>query len=263
MYAEVLIQYGAKVLDKTFTYKIPNNMIVNVGNKVKVPFVNNYIYGIVLKIKDSTEVEDVKEIIEVINPELMLNEELIDLGKYLSEITFCTLIKAYQTILPTSLKVKKIDSNYEKFNEYIELNATEDKIQEYISMHKKAKVQIEILNRLRNEKKIIKKEISSQYKILLEKNIIKITKERKYRLNNVNSKQKKYSLTEEQQNVVNSIKFNENNSYLLYGVTGSGKTIVYIDLIQKVIKNNKTAIILVPEISLTAQMVNRLYDTFG
>ena len=64
-------------------------------------------------------------------------------------------------------------------------------------------------------------------------------------------------------NVVNSIELNKTNTYLLYGVTGSGKTIVYIDLIKKVISSGKCAIMLVPEISLTTQMVNRLYNSFG
>jgi len=67
----------------------------------------------------------------------------------------------------------------------------------------------------------------------------------------------------EQQKVVDEVVLNEEKTYLLHGVTGSGKTIVYIDLIKRVLKDNKTAIMLVPEISLTTQMVNRLYSSFG
>lgn len=263
MYADVLIQYGVKILDRTFTYKIPANIIINIGNKVKVPFANKDIYGIVLNIKDYTELEDIKEIKEVINPDLTLNEELIKLGTYLSETTFCTLIKAYQTMLPSSLKVKKIDNNYEKYDEFITLNISIEETNNYIENNKRAKSQIEILNRLINEKKINKKELSISYKTLLNKNIVKIEKVRKYRLNENNEIHKKYSLTEEQQKVVNEIVLNETNTYLLYGVTGSGKTIVYIDLINKVISQGKNAIMLVPEISLTTQMVNRLYNSFG
>ena len=108
MYAEVLIQYGAKVLDKTFTYHIPSNMNVVVGNKVKVEFAKKQIYGIVINIKNNTDLENVNEIIEVINPKIHLTNELIELGKYLSKECFCTLIKSYQTMFPTSLKVKNI-----------------------------------------------------------------------------------------------------------------------------------------------------------
>ena len=263
MYADVLIQYGVKVLDKTFTYKIPTNMNVLIGHKVKVKFANREIFGIVMNIKDTSDIEEVNEIIEVINPEIRLNEELISLGRYLSDITFCTLIKAYQTMLPSSLKVKNIDSKYDKYDEYLVLNKSINEIDEYIENNKRCKSQIEILNNIKSDNKINKKDVSNSYKVLLEKELIKIEKIRKYRLNVENSNNVTYSLTEDQVKVVDSVKLNETNTYLLYGVTGSGKTIVYIDLIKKVIKNNKTAIMLVPEISLTTQMVNRLYNSFG
>jgi len=263
MYADVLIQYGVKILDKTFTYKIPSNLKVLVGNKVKVNFANKIIYGIVMNIKNESDITEVNEIIEVVNPSIRLNKELIELGKYLSEITFCSLIKAYQTMLPSSLKVKNIDTNYEKYDEYIILNKDIEEINKYIIENKRSKSQIEILNNLIKSTRINKKGISVSYKKLLEKDLIRIEKIRKYRLNVDNDNKKLYDLTNEQKNIVNNVVFNENNVYLLHGVTGSGKTIVYIDLIKKVIEKNKTAIMLVPEISLTTQMVNRLYDSFG
>ena len=66
MYAEVLIQYGVKSLDRTFTYKVPQGMTVNIGNKVKIPFANKEIYGIVLSIKESNNIADVKDIILIL-----------------------------------------------------------------------------------------------------------------------------------------------------------------------------------------------------
>ena len=263
MYADILIQYGVKILDKTFTYKIPSNINLVVGHKVKVKFANKEIFGIVMNIKDSSELDEVNEIIEIVNPDIRLNCELISLGKYLSEITFCTLIKAYQTMLPSSLKVKNIDSKYDKYDEYLELNKSVDEINNYIENNKRCKSQIEILNLIKEKGKINKKDVSTSYKVLLEKEILKITKERKFRLNVENNSNITYSLTNEQNNIVNSIELNKTNTYLLYGVTGSGKTIVYIDLIKRVISSGKCAIMLVPEISLTTQMVNRLYNSFG
>lgn len=263
MYADVLIQYGVKILDKTFTYKIPSNLIVKKGHKVKILFNNVEIFGIVTNIKNTTDYENPNEILSIINPEIILNEELLSLGKYLSNITLCTLIKSYQTMLPTSLKVKKIDTNYNKYDEYLELNQDIEIIKEYIKTNKKCKSQINILERLINNEKLIKQNVSTSYKKLLELNLIKINKVRKYRIKTNEIKRHEYNLTQEQQNIINNIDLSKNNTYLLYGVTGSGKTIVYIDLIKKIIKNNKTAIMLVPEISLTAQMVNRLYNSFG
>lgn len=262
MYADVLIQYSTKELDKTFTYKIPTNLTVFIGNKVKVQFNNKKIYGIVLNIKASTEYDEVLEILEVINPEIILNQELIELGKYLKDITLCSLMKAYQTMLPTGLKVKET-SSLDKYIEFIELNKDREVIVEYIRNHKKSYKQIEILEYLLENKKINKKDTNLVYKKLLEKDLIKIVKKRIYRLESYNYNKVNYELTEEQQSVVDKVELNKKNTYLLYGVTGSGKTIVYIDLIKKVLGLNKTAIMLVPEISLTAQMVERLYKTFG
>ena len=263
MYADVLIQYGAKVLDKTFTYKIPSNLNVKKGHKVKISFANKEIFGIVTNIKDKSDFENINEIISIVNPEITLNEELLELGKYLSNTTLCTLIKSYQTMLPSSLKVKKIDTNYNKYDEYLELNQDKEIIEKYIENNKKCKSQIDILQRLLSGEELIKQNVSASYKKLLELNLIKINKVRKYRINKIEIESKKYNLTQEQQKVVDNIEMSQNDTYLLHGVTGSGKTIVYIDLIKKVISNKKTAIMLVPEISLTAQMVNRLYNSFG
>ena len=263
MYALVLIQYGVKVLDKTFTYKIPEGMIVSVGNKVKVSFANKIIYGIVTSVVDSTDLEKVNEIISVVNPDIKLNDELLELGYFIKENTLCTLIKAYQTMLPTSLKVKNIDSDYNKYDEFIELNRNKEEILEYIENNKRNKGQINILNRLLNKEILKKNEVGTCYKKLLELDLIKIEKVRKYRINKDNFKKCVYTLTEEQSSVVSEVELNKNNIYLLYGITGSGKTICYIDLINKVIEFNKTALMLVPEISLTTQMVNRLYNSFG
>lgn len=263
MYAEVLIQYGAKVLDKTFTYHIPSNINVVVGNKVKVEFAKKQIYGIVINIKNNTDLENVNEIIDVINPKIHLTNELIELGKYLSKECFCTLIKSYQTMFPTSLKVKNINSNYNKYDEYLELNTSKEKVLEYIDKNKRSKAKIEILKRLLNGETINKSDIKSAYKGLIDEEIIKIRKVRKFRINtNINTK-KEYVLTPEQNNIIDNVDLLSNKVHLLYGVTGSGKTVIYIDLIKKVLKMNKGAIMLVPEISLTTQMVNRLYNSFG
>ena len=267
MYAEVLVQYGVKALDRQFTYKIPINLTndLQVGMKVLVPFGNMTINGFVIKIKNETDQENLKEIIEITNKDFRLNNELLDLGKYIKETTLCSLIQAYQTMLPSSMKVKTIKSNYQKYNEYIEL-INKDEVINYINSKSIVTKQIELLNRLLTGEVILKNEYSKTIiDKLLELNLIKIRKEIKYRINKDKENIKKIILAKEQEDAVKKIEksFGNNDTFLIHGVTGSGKTEVYMTLIEKVIKNGKCAIMLVPEISLTHQIVDRFYKRFG
>ena len=266
MYANVLVEYTNKVVDKEFTYIIPDDLKdkVKVGSRVKVEFASKIINGIVVKIVNVYKGEyELKSIKEVVLEEFCLNKELLSLGKYLSSKTLCTKIKAYQTMLPTSLKVKNQTSNYEKFDTYIVLNKDIRVIDEYILNNKRSKVQNEILEQLKVNK-ILKNELSSSaIKKLLELDLVKEEKVHKYRININKTIDNNIKLNEDQINAINKVNLNDNITYLLHGITGSGKTEVYMNLISKVIDNNKTAIMLVPEISLTTQMINRFYDRFG
>ena len=267
MYAEVLIEYSAKAIDKTFTYKIPDNLKndIKIGIKVLVPFGNKIINGFVTNIKDTYEdTFALKEIDSLVDKYLVLNQELMSLGEYLQSKTLCTKISAYQTMLPSSLKVKTQKTDYSKYLTYIELNQNEIDINEYIVNNPRRKKQIEILNTLLKTPKVLKNTYDSYVtKQLLNLNLIKETKEQIYRLTNQEITDKKAVLSPDQKKALNSITLNEENTYLLHGVTGSGKTEVYMQLIEKVVKQNKTAIMLVPEISLTTQIINNFYNRFG
>ena len=106
MYAEVLVQYGSKSLDKTFTYLVPDELKdkLKKGMKVAIPFGRQEINGFVLSIKETCDLEDLKSIKYIINEDFVLNEELMSLGLFIKDKTLCSLITAYQTMLPTSLK---------------------------------------------------------------------------------------------------------------------------------------------------------------
>ena len=267
MYAEVLIEYNSKMVDNYFTYIIPLSLKnrIKVGMKVKVPFNNKIIHGFVVNILDNFKGNyELKEIDSIEDEYLVLNKEMMELGKYLQEKTLCTKIAAYQTMLPSSLKVKdKKQKDYAKYDVYLELIDDNEKIEEYKELHKKAKKQIEILELLKIERQLKSSIPNSISKILIDNGIIKITKEQVYRINENNIINKKVNYSKEQENAINSVDLNNNDIYLIHGVTGSGKTEVYISLIKKVINNNKTAILLVPEISLTTQIINKFYETFG
>ena len=267
MFAEVLIEYSAKSIDKTFTYKVPNILegIIKVGMKVIVPFGPKTINGFVTKLKNTFEdTYELKEIVDIVDKYLVLDEELMRLGEYLQTKTLCTKIAAYQTMLPSSLKVKDKTTDYSKYLTYIELNKNIEEINEYIKEYPNRKKQIEVLNELKIKNKILKNTCTSNIvNSLLEHELIKITKEQIYRLNNNEIKENTINLNKMQLDAVNKVELDKERTYLLHGVTGSGKTEVYIELIKKVVNSGKTAIMLVPEISLTTQIVNRFYDRFG
>lgn len=268
MYANVLVQYGVKSLDHTFTYHIPEELrgIVEVGRKVYVPFGKQKINGFVVSISDEEISTPVKDILDVVTKELKLNDELLELGKYIKKITLCSLISAYQTMLPTSLKVSNSKENYSLKKYYVVINKSLNEIEEYIKNNKRGKKQNEILEELINRKRIIRSEISgSSLNKLIELGFVRIEEEEVYRINPDNNVKKELKLLPEQQDAYDTISksFNEYKTFLLHGVTGSGKTEVYMHLVSEVVKTGKCAIVLVPEISLTAQIVKRFYERFG
>ena len=266
MYANVIIEYGVKSLNKTFIYKVPDELKdkIKVGMKVYVPFGKSEVFGFVMELQNNNDTGfEAKEIIRIDNEELVLNKELIDVGSYLSSITLCTLITAYQTMLPSSLKIKKQEHNYDKYDEYLILT---DKLKamEYICKYPRRIAQIKAINNILEIGKLNKKEVSNEVvKILEENKIISIEKVSKYRINKDSSEVVKKHLTEDQERVYKRVDFNKHDTYLLYGVTGSGKTEVYIKWIEKCIDEGKTTIMLVPEIGLTTQIAKRFYEAFG
>lgn len=270
MYAEVLIEYKVKSLDRSFTYIVPDNLkdIIKVGMKVTVPFGqgDSVINGFVTKIKIESDLGNLKTIKEIVNVELVLNEELMKLGYYLRDTTLCTLISAYQTMLPSSLKIKNQTSNYQKYKTFLISKVPEELLKTLI-VDLKGKNQIKLLEDLIKEKKILKSDYSSStVKTLIDKGIIQEEKEEFYRINKDYKKEiSSFQLTTEQQNCFDKIKNNLDTykTYLIHGVTGSGKTEIYMRLIEEVVKKGKSAIMLVPEITLSMQIVDNFYKRFG
>lgn len=270
MYALVLVEIGVKNVDKYFTYHIPDNLEdkINIGIRVKVPFNTREISGFVIKIINKIEDNnyEVKDILEVIDNEEVLNLELLKLGEYISSKTLCSMITAYQTMLPKALKANHKVAMKPKNEVIAVLNKDVSEIYEYISFCSYKK-QVEILKSIieNGSVKVVSSNVSSVTS-LANKGLIKTISREVYRYND-NTIENKHTvfLNEEQSKVVKEVidNLNTNNTYLLKGVTGSGKTEVYMHIIKEVIDRGMQAIMLVPEISLTPQIVSRFRQRFN
>ncbi len=261
MYVDVLIETRVKSNNMVFTYKVPASLSSNIiGKRVLVPFSNRTVEGFVLNYGVKKDDYDVKEVIKVIDEEPILNDELLDLGKFMSEKYLCPLIYAYQAMLPKALKANHKVNGKIKYQTYVSLN---DNVN-YDDI--KIKSQLEIIKLLKEEKEVLKSMIKSKssLKKLVDHGIVTEFKKEVYRDVFYDDEKKAVTLNKDQQMAVEKIinNFNKEKTMLLYGVTGSGKTEVYIDVVKNALKLGKSAIILVPEISLTPQITSRFKSVF-
>ena len=258
----VLVELSNKNIDKVFDYLVPSEFIqkIKLGIRVEVPFGKQILEGFVVEIKGERD-RELKEILGVKDEEVILNDELLSLGKRMSEDTLATLISCYQVMLPKALKAKQGRNINKKYDSFYSLS------NEDVSCLKLNQSQEKILEKVRENGRVLKKDLSlisdSSLKTLVKKGILIEEKCEHYRLNYSGDIVEKKVLTADQDMVVNSVSLDNHDVYLLHGVTGSGKTEVYMELIEKVLDVGKTSIVLVPEISLTPQMVNRFQSRFG
>ncbi|MGG0174502.1 primosomal protein N' [Gottfriedia acidiceleris] len=333
-YASVLVDVSVRQTDRPFDYKVPTRWqdAIQPGMRVIVPFGPRKVQGFVLSIKETTNLEKVKEIEEVLDVMPVLTEELLLLGSYLSQKTLCFFISAYQAMLPTAIKavykkhvqvtseealeqlvpelanlfsiVKRrewteIESLVSKISlvqraikeglleiEYEVKNKANKKTERVVSLLKvldeelpiiKSPQQKDIIEYLRMNGKTSVKELKeclgitdSPIKTLEKNEVISINTVEVYRdpyEGKEIERSKPLPLIEEQQiafeQIVSSFHERKNKIHLLHGVTGSGKTEVYLQTIQEVLSVGKEAIVLVPEISLTPQIVGRFKSRFG
>ena len=259
----VLVELSNKNIDRVFDYSVPDCFLdkIKLGIRVKVPFGKMELEGFVVEIKGSSDVE-VKDILDVIDDEAILNSELLELGKKMQEDTLSTLISCYQIMLPKALKAKNGQVINKKFDTYYYLN------KDIVCYGKLSTSQEKIINLCMEKEFVLRKELVdislSSLKTLIKKNILLEKKLEHYRLSYNEKIEPKKELTNDQRSVVDEVLANTGYfPYLLFGVTGSGKTEVYMELIEDALNKGKTSIVLVPEISLTPQMVLRFQKRFG
>lgn len=268
MYVSVLTQIGAKAVDQTFFYHVPklleNN--IKIGVRVRIPFGNMILDGFALGISDNSSYDNskIKDIINVIDKEPVLNKEMLLLGKYMSDNLLASLSSCYQVMLPKALKAE-VKSNIKiKYDRYLHRIKSIEEIDRYID-NCKYESQVNLLCKLKEGDILITK-MSSSINTIIKYGFATIIYEecKRYKYDGI-SNYKRVNLTGKQRLVSDTIisSFGKSDTFLLYGVTGSGKTEVYMDVIEKAINNGKSAIMLVPEIGLTPQIVGKFISRFG
>ena len=265
---EVLIEYANRSLNRPFSYLYKGTEKLEKGIRVLLSFNHREIVGYVINVsitnKTEKQIEEesgyqVSEVIDVIDASPILNEELLSLLDEVSNYYLAPKISVLQVMLPPSLSPKRSSLKAPKiaYDQYLEVI---DENEEGLTNK-----QIELLRFIKQEGRILKRDIKSKSIIdkLIEAERIQIVKEEKRRL-----KIPDYiyheppELTIDQKAVIDEFNSSSDSVYLLEGVTGSGKTEVYLSLSEQILKQGKSVLMLVPEISLTPMMVEYFLHRF-
>lgn len=275
VYAGVIVDISLKKLDRVFDYKIPEQLQEKVypGVLVWVPFGmgNRRIKGYVVSLSDTCDYEEskVKSILSLCDGSIPVEGQLIRMASWMRERYGGTMNQALKTVIPVKNKVQ------EQTRVLVSLNAAESEVRAYQETNRRAKARSRILEVLLDERTLEKEVLlkkadttSAVLKELQESGLVRLQSETVYRLPKISTEEKKnITLNIEQRSILedfqNAYREGSKKTCLLHGVTGSGKTEIYMGMLETILRTGKQAIVLIPEIALTFQTVMRFYTRFG
>lgn len=276
-YADIIVDITHEKLDRTFQYRIPEALEDKIfpGSQVKIPFGNGnrLVTGYVLSVSGEAKFEEsrMKEIRELSEDAVTVEARLITLAAWMKHTYGSTMIQALKTVLPVKSKSKVREKRR------IVLMQTPDAARETLEelRRKKYKAKARLVERLLEEQSLDYTEAAKELKVtaatvksLEEQGVIKVMQNTRSQSAGSGTKEPgvQFRLSDSQEKAAEGI-FREwkekDRPCLLQGVTGSGKTMVYMKLIEKVLQEGRQAIVLIPEIALTYQNVERFRGYFG
>ena len=277
-YADVIVDISHEKVDRPFQYKIPQELseAVYPGVRVHVPFGkgNRDKVGYVVDISEQTDypVEKIKPITAVDDKGITAESSQIRIAYWMKRQYGSTMIAALKTVLPVKQKLKHLEKK--KVTRCVSAEELQKTLEECDKKHQTAKARV---LRALVEDEVLPYELIRQklnvvpatLQALEKQGFLKIESESIYRnpVRYVSGEEKKVLLSEVQKNIIDDVlsdyRAGQPGSYLIHGVTGSGKTEVYLGIIEQMITMGRQAIVLIPEIALTYQTLLRFYKRFG
>lgn len=275
IYAGVIVDISHEKLDKIFQYSVPEDIasVISIGNKVNIPFGAGHRTGYVVNLSNTPEIapDKIRPLDGIVKSSTTIDERMIKLAYWMKTNYGSTINQALKTVIPVKEKVKQVNNRTVRL--LISLREALSLSEEYRTSKRKQSEILKFLsdNPVCDYRKVTQQmgQVRQSLTALSDAGLIEIDTQRVFRneLEAAEDFRNVTSLNQEQQVVCDGIiKDYDNNDMtpcLIKGVTGSGKTEVYMEIIQHVLSKGREVIVLIPEISLTYQTIMRFYAKFG
>ena len=274
MYAEIIVDIASEQVDRVFTYFVPDTLAIVPGMRVRVPFGSREKEGYVIRLKDRADYDEskIKPILAVLEDYPALLPPLMALAEEIREKSHCPLCEALRLMLPAEMRGSRVKV---KTQEYAQLTIPPERVEEAIQSQKRSPKRQMLITLLSDgeahpvdELRVLINGVKDALKYLSEKEMVRVFEKEALRspyygrMDSSPDPELTLEQREALEEMIPALGKSE-KPFLLHGVTGSGKTEVFIRLVREALKMGKGAIILVPEIVLTPQMITWFRSRFG